>query len=408
MVFCIESEPFDVELFDSNCPTQNHVTLNGFPTFFNDEGKYIEPLNYWFNFQANVKRSKDLNSSCRALKRYWEYLEKHQLKWNVFPKQKTLKPTYLYRNHDLLQSVKEGNLKASTASLYMNHVIKFYEWAAYEKLIDINEENKPFDVEYVQVKPYGMMSWASKPFAVRSTDLKIRVPKRSETQKLSPLSEEEIKAYIELLESMSIEFQIHQYLQLLSGLRISEACTFPEELVFHCSPSQNLVEVEIGPHLGVKTKYGKTRKIEINSTVMNMMHRYLVSERRQNRIRKSKNLPQPLPLLLNRNGNSYETSTIYEQFYRLKGRIRALPEHIHFSHQPHDLRSTYGTYRLDSLLAPEVGMTPVDALTLLMGWMGHNDEKTTWKYLRYLKTKELKKQSLSKLDQIVEKVLNRN
>jgi hypothetical protein len=36
-----------------------------------------------------------------------------------------------------------------------------------------------------------------------------------------------------------------------------------------------------------------------------------------------------------------------------------------------------------------------------MGWMGHKNESTTWKYLRYLKRKEVLKEKISMLDNIM-------
>ncbi|EGR4075043.1 site-specific integrase, partial [Vibrio cholerae] len=72
------------------------------------------------------------------------------------------------------------------------------------------------------------------------------------------------------------------------------------------------------------------------------------------------------------------------------------------SHRTHDLRATYGTYRLDSLL----DHLPVgDALALIMGWMGHKDDKTTWKYLRYLRKEKANQNAIVMLDQILEEAM---
>lgn len=127
MVFCVESNSFAVEVIDPQNTTLNKVELNGFPTFFDSSENYIEPLNYWFNHLKNIRRSKDLNSSTRALKRYWGFLETHQRRWDNFPKQKTLKPSYLFRNHDLLQSVKEGKL-TDTNIPHIVWSLLFFSW----------------------------------------------------------------------------------------------------------------------------------------------------------------------------------------------------------------------------------------------------------------------------------------
>lgn len=40
-----------------------------------------------------------------------------------------------------------------------------------------------------------------------------------------------------------------------------------------------------------------------------------------------------------------------------------------------------------------------------MGWMGHKNESTTWKYLQYLKRKEALKEKISVLDSIMHQAL---
>ncbi|MCO7034806.1 site-specific integrase, partial [Vibrio paracholerae] len=76
---------------------------------------------------------------------------------------------------------------------------------------------------------------------------------------------------------------------------------------------------------------------------------------------------------------------------------------IQFDHKFHDLRCSYATYRLHSLL--EACIEPANALSLLMGWMGHKNESTTWKYLQYLKRKEALKEKISVLDNIMHQAL---
>lgn len=40
-----------------------------------------------------------------------------------------------------------------------------------------------------------------------------------------------------------------------------------------------------------------------------------------------------------------------------------------------------------------------------MGWMGHNHESTTWKYIRYLKRKEALRDKFSMLDTLMHDAL---
>nr|MBF4328584.1 site-specific integrase [Vibrio anguillarum] len=60
-------------------------------------------------------------------------------------------------------------------------------------------------------------------------------------------------------------------------------------------------------------------------------------------------------------------------------------------------------YRLGDLLTS--GLNSSEALDCLMGWMGHNHESTTWKYIRYLKRKEALRDKFSMLDTLMHDAL---
>lgn len=337
-----------------------------FDTLYTDNGKYITPANLWLNHLVNVKKIKDSSAAVRALKPYWKFLENNNLKWNEFPSQKSLKPTYLFRNQFLLQSAKSGVIKYSTASLYMNQIVQFYSWAIYEKLIRVDEHSAPFEYEFIKAGSHPNNKFSSRNFIVRTTVLRIRSPKLSAEQSLNPLTENELKCFTLALNNGSEEFKIHQLLQLQCGLRIEEACTFPASAVRLPKVSEKQIEIEIGPHTGVHTKFGNIRKIEITSALMKRMYKYLISEQRELSLRKADAFDFE-PLLINTRGKAYPSANVQKYFSNLRNKIR---EHLHitFQHRTHDLRATYGTFRLASML--ENGVNPVDAMKLLMGWMG--------------------------------------
>lgn len=115
MAFVVNSSYFDIALHHLTSSKSNHKTvLKGFSTFYSEGGEYIKSVNFWFNRLVNIKRVKDISSSVRAIKRYWKYLEVNKFAWDHFPSQKSLKPTYRYRNDDLLRSFKNGDLNASS------------------------------------------------------------------------------------------------------------------------------------------------------------------------------------------------------------------------------------------------------------------------------------------------------
>lgn len=397
MVLVIDSPPLEVPRVYPHKDENHPLKLKGFPTFYNSKNEYLMPVNLWMNHLANGRSSKDLNSAVRALKRYWTFLEKEHLEWDIFPKSKYLKPTYRFRNDDLLASARSGEIQFSTASLYMLHVIKFYEWCIASRLISTATDSKPFEYELVQIRNQGMLRHLRPTFLVTSTDLRIKIPKKADIQSLNPLSQDELQLYSSELSKFSVEFIIQQLLQIHSGLRIEEACTFPLSLALDELVTQSYTEVPIGPANGVSTKYGKQRKVEIPSKLAALINTYANSNRRKRRLgdRKSDYL------LVTKNGTPFSSNNVHQSFRRLRQAIRNT-YHVPFKHKCHDLRATYCTYRLSSLL--EHGLQK-NAVLQMMAWMGHDNESTTWRYVDFLEREETVKNATSLLDKILEEAI---
>ncbi len=402
MVFSIVSNNFNVHLENRHLKdSTSKVTLKGFPTFYDQAGRYIRPINLWLNYLQNERARKDISPAVRAIKRYWDYLEKHDLRWDKFYATKSLNPTFRYRNDDLLSAVKNGALNASTASLYIQLVINFYEWAAHQKLVKFSESAKPFDYQIVQIPNHQMMRHIKNTFSIKSTDLRIKVPRKTMQQSINPLNQDEVKTLFNALSKVNPEFRLHQLLQLNVGLRIKEACTFPLSEVIAPPYSRTRFDVSIGPFNGVLTKFGATRTVEVTASLMKELYDYSVSERRFKKSLKS-DVKDNSRLLLNREGKMFPVNTIHKHFYRLKKQIEQQVG-CSFPHKPHDLRATYATFRLASLLEH---VSESDALLLIMGWMGHKNESTVWKYIRFLRRNEVSQEAICLLDRFLDEALN--
>ncbi|MDD1796269.1 site-specific integrase [Enterovibrio sp. ZSDZ42] len=397
MVFVVKSSSIEVPRIHPYSSSETPILLKGYPTFYSSDYQYLMPVNLWMNYLVNGRKSKDLNSAVRALKRYWSFLEKNELDWDVFPKSKFLRPTYRFRNDDLLANARAGNIRFSTASLYMLHVIKFYEWCIANQVLDLSEDEKPFEYELVKVRNQGMMSHLRPHFLVTSTDLRIRIPKKADIQSLNPLTRDELAYFGRALSHFGIEFIIHQLLQIHSGLRIEEACTFPLSTAIEELGTLSYSEVNIGPVNGVATKYGKERKVEIPSKLAAMINAYANSNRRKKRLKGK----ESAFLLVTKNGTRFTSNNVHQSFRRLKERIQEESGNP-FNHKSHDLRATYCTYRLSSLL--EHGLQK-DAVLQMMAWMGHNNETTTWKYVDYLEREKTVQSATSLLDKILEEAI---
>ena len=399
MVFIIESDEFEVPIPHLVSNQNRSIKLHGFPTFYSESGEYLLPVNLWLNFLVNVRKAKNINSNVRAIKRYWNFLESNGLRWNHLPKQKSLKPTYRFKNDDLLQSAKNGLIKLSTAATYICHIVSFYKWAGHEGLIHYSENNKPFEMELVQVPNCGPLSFINRNFVISSTDLRIRNPRKNLEQQLCPFTEDEIRTFFQIISSFTDEFLLHQMLQFQCGLRMEEACFFPLSLVFNPPSHETRFDIEIGPHVGVPTKYGKIRTIEVPASLMKKMYLYSVSSRRAERQKKQTTTKT---LLLNQRGLPLTPINVTQHYCKAKRTYKEITGRS-LNHRPHDARATYGIYTLASLLEH---LSPLYAMTLVMGWMGHRHESTTWRYLRYLNREQLNSHAISIMDLFLDDALS--
>ncbi|WP_229611284.1 site-specific integrase [Vibrio parahaemolyticus] len=400
------------------------------PTLFNGDGSFNQEANSYLFYQKAVKGAKDLNPCSQALFAYYQFLEDESLAWDTFPPVKRLKPTYLFRSH-LLKQIKKGDLAHSTASVRMNQIVNYYKWLMHDGYLKIkNEKEAPFKMEFVSVQSTGVLAHVSPTFTVETSDLRIKVPKDADSSNirpLTPLSQESLSILTQYLPNAPAELRLQVLLSIDTGMRIQEIATLSIRAIETATPiaeSEHRFELLLSPQAtGVMTKYLKSRKVEISAELLSALNDYRISERR---IKRGNKLDQKLealpeiagslkqetlerlklserhePLFVSEQGNPVTAKLIGARWTELRAEIKKT--HPTFTHRFHDLRSTYGTYRLSDLI--ESGLSSLECMELLMGWMGHRNESTTWKYLRYLKRKEAFKVKFGILDGIMHEAL---
>ncbi|MGS0824905.1 tyrosine-type recombinase/integrase [Shewanella sp. 0m-8] len=414
---------------DCHCAPING-NIGSLPTLFNQDGSFNHEANSYLFYQKAVKDAKDLSPCAQALQAYYQFLESEGLEWNKFPPIKRLKPTYLFRAH-LLKQIKKGALAHSTASVRINQIVNFYKWLMHDGYLKIkNEKEAPFKMEFVSIKRTDMLAHIAPSFTVQTSDLRIKVPRDSDSKNirpLSPLSQDDLSILISYLPFASEEVRLQVLISIDTGLRIQEVATLTLDALDIAKPlaeSEHRYEITVSPYRnGVQTKYAKERIIEISKTLLNELEDYRTSNRRLKRVNKlnakldnfetsTKGLTHGMveklefclnhePLFVSEQGNPVSPKSIEARWSELRKKIKQA--HPTFEHRFHDFRSTYGTYRLHDLL--EAGLPIVESMELLMSWMGHKNESTTWKYLRYLKRKEAFKVKFGILDSIMHEVL---
>ncbi|HCM0401456.1 TPA: tyrosine-type recombinase/integrase [Vibrio parahaemolyticus] len=404
--------------------------IGSLPTLFTDEYVFVSEVNSYFFYLKSIKKAKDLSPCSRALYKYWSFLEKSNLRWDQFPPAKKFKPTYQFRSY-LLTLIEQEELSPSTANSYINHVKNFYLWAMHDGYLQVrNEKEAPFKIEIIQVQNQGMLAHIKPTISVDSSDLRIKVPKDSQSKNvrpLSPLSRESVTLVASHLHHTSEELKLLILLAIQTGLRIEEASSFTIDALNSATSlaeSEHRYEVLLSPSkTGVQTKYGKDRHVEISAELLGVLNDYRISERRLHRANKLHEKIEKMnneelqtkqeviealelcerhePLFVSEQGNPVTSRSTNARWSEFRALIQKTDPT--FKHRFHDLRATYGTFRLHDLL--ESGLAEVECLELLMGWMGHENERTTWKYLRFLKRKEVFKEKFALLDSIMHDAL---
>ncbi|GMQ45056.1 tyrosine-type recombinase/integrase [Vibrio sp. 10N] len=404
--------------------------IGSLPTLFSQDGIFNHEANSYLFYLKAVKEAEDLSPCAQALRAYYQFLEDKGLNWDKFPPVKRLKPTYLFRSH-LLKKIKQGELAHSTASVRMNQVVNYYKWLMHDGYLRIkNEKEAPFKMEFVSVRNNGMLAHISPTFIVETSDLRIKVPRDSDSKNirpLSPLSLDALSILTKHLLQTSEELRLQALLAIDTGMRVAEVATLTLDALDTATPfaeSEHRLEILLCPSsTGVQTKFLKTRTVEISSDLLQSLNKYRTSERRLKRVAKMAEKIELLdsdappfnqktteilehckrhePLFVSQQGNPATGKSIEARWVEFRADIKQTKPS--FTHRFHDLRATYGTYRLSDLL--EAKLPVVECMELLMGWMGHKDESTTWKYLRYLERKEAFKVKFGILDSIMHEAL---
>lgn len=404
--------------------------IGSLPTLFSQDGVFNHEANSYLFYLKAVKKAEDLSPCAQALRAYYQFLEDKGLRWDKFPPVKRLKPTYLYRSH-LLKQIKQGELAHSTASVRMNQIVNYYKWLLHDGYLRVkNEKEAPFKMEFVSVQNSGMLAHISPTFIVETSDLRIKVPRDADSKNirpLSPLSRDALGILTKHLPQTSEELRLQALLAIDTGMRVEEVATLTLDALDTATPlaeSEHRFEILLCTRsTGVQTKFLKTRTVEISSDLIQSLNEYRISERRLKRVTRLNEKIEQLhsdtvsftqktieilercdrhePLFVSQQGNPATGKSIEARWVEFRAEIKKTDPS--FTHRFHDLRATYGTYRLNDLL--EAQLPIVDCMELLMGWMGHKDESTTWKYLRFLKRKDAFKMKFGILDSIMHEAL---
>ena len=393
----------------------------------------LESANVYLMYQRLHQEVKCVSIASRALKHYFTFLADEnairresgqlELQWDDMPIRENQRPTYRYRQclKDCYNSENpDVHLARSTCNAYMNRVTDFYKH--YLKH-GYRFEHPPFQHELVSISVRSSHTFmkAQRRMEVHTTDLRLNLPKdrRKRPSPLIALAPYQWAALDSILREkrrvltmrdeqlvlsrFPIEFSLIFLIMRWTGLRREEVLTMQAGLIFKPSASQlrrGYVEVDVGPSVGVNTKFDKHRTIEIPSQLMVEVYDYLHSRRyikRRNKHYEKLTLQQrsfgSYHLFLNEKGEQYPLTTLNSRWSDIRRTLEhpTLGLDEPFEHKAHNLRSTYAVERFLNLL--DHGTDEGKSFRHVQGFLGHEAEDTTRSYMRQAQNRRKGKRS---------------
>lgn len=418
----------NVELFPSYKIVDNKPTLIKkddpinvtYKIILDPNGCPVYPQNLYFHY-LKTKGLKNIDTHAQALLAYTRWLSAVGMEYSDLTKNPQEGAPWKFSEFlisNLKDKQEDGTIKnpdgfaISTARMMLSVVIRFYKWLHYSGFLTWNKDRKPFDItnETIRLKntnQHNMLSHLDheKILEVESTSLMKMFPKvqsRVAAKKLKPMSIDD-KILFESHLDKNMDKGGQNYVKALickttlaTGLRLHEIVTLPDYI---CNMPDGDVTLTIGAQNNVKTKFGKTRRIIVPYDVALELYEYRLSDQRISALNKSnieidENFEQKGEnshnrLFVNISGKVFSNNTIQTFLGKIKRDIQVKKPNWNYSY--HDLRSTFATYWLY-----EQAQSRNNVFDFYLGelaeLLGHNDTKTTQKYIDFVNSELIKKE----------------
>ena len=399
-----------------------------------DEGRqesdqYSKGLVHFFSFLIELQRLWDAEFDEDL---FDELVDPPRPTWDYFSVRKSQRLTYQYRealkNAVLNEPREDLRLARTTASAYMNAVIKFY---SYHIRSGYSFNNKPYEHEVItihyQAGENSMKAYQSK--AVHTTDLRLNFGKSkrneggalpSSRRDLSPLTNNEwaeienillkTRKVIKKIDgdlkvvTIAIEYCFFFLIARYTGLRKEEVASLHKGQIVKPDLNKPLMRFGVGGNYGsltkTKGKGNKSRRTIIPTETMQLLYEYIHSVRYKTRLAKFKNLclerraagddaffdaedgvdENKEYLFISQSGKPFFTklNEANTRWNEVRAAIEKKTERKLVA-TIHNLRPTFAVTLFRVLLRKT---TPDIALALVSECLGHEEEATTLLYLK--------------------------
>lgn len=367
--------------------------IKNLPQIFYSDGTPFLAANAYAKEKAELgNASETVLSGMYHLVAYLSWLEDRGLNWTHFPLRKRERCLYRYRGY-LIEQRNEGEISSSTASARMSAIVRFYRWAMVNNWI----ERKPYWQDRTVSLKFTTPVGISRTFSVGSSDLSIPNRKRTSFTLEDGLIPLEPRTRRKLLQFLKANEMIELYLMFLlgffTGARIETIRTLRLQSLETLIPDptiERLYRLPVGPPTVVKTKFNVSGSLLVPEVVLNELKVYAKSVRRLWRQSKAKDSEKTL-LFLTSFGTKYNANTFNSLMTKLRRKLGA-SGYVEFQDLKfHQTRATFGTQLMKSCLASSRGSVE-DAIDFVKNAMLHRDERTTWKYVKFIDNEKIKKQ----------------
>ena len=391
--------------------------------------QYSKGLVHFFSYLIELQRIWDEKYDMTD---FDERIDSPRPTWNNFPLRKSEKITYLYRaalkNSVLNETNSKLRLARTTATAYMNAVVKFYSFYLRNGYHFNNPpfEHEVFEIQY-QASGNSMNAYMSR--SVYTTDLRLSFGKSrrndggvlpSSRKDLKPLSNREWEAVEEILTTtrrvmknidgemktatLSLEYCLFFLVSRYTGLRREEVASLHKGQIVKPCVSKKGMRLGVGGNYGslTKTKNGnnKSRLTIIPTRIMLLLYEYTRSERYEKRLEKFKKFckekirANDLSFFNGEDGVDSDKEYLFisqtgkplftklaeanVRWNEIRYTVRQ-NTNLEMEGTIHNLRSSFAVSLFRSLLRKT---TPDIALALVSECLGHDDEATTLLYLK--------------------------
>jgi integrase/recombinase XerD len=345
----------------------NGIPYSGFPLILDDRMRLIEEPHAFLIHtclrSGRVRSKATWKRYGRDLYDFFGFVIANGLIWKQYEVAGSLHPVESYRDWALA----ECGLTRRTVNARLRTILRFYKWAASERLID----RFPFDEVIVPVRySSGMLAHTDGSGGLRASS---QLLMRESSEPLRLLTLEQGKKCLAALSNPTHHLMFRFAAQ--TGLRSEELRSFPVKYLFDPTrraevASKAAYRMRLSP-ADMALKGDKARSIDVPVALLTDLWRYLILERPK---RARQATDEPTALFLTGRGAPYSDRAIEKVFWRLQQRVG-------FRVTPHMLRHMYATYTLHCLR--ERGFKG-DALLYVRDRLGHASVISTQIYLHLL------------------------